>query len=133
MLPFPAMSATATRRARVLRARPTDAERVLWQHLRSRQLGAKFRRQHPLAGYVLDFYCEALRLAVEVDGGQHEIDPGPDEVRTAALGELGVQVVRFWNNDVLRNPEGVLQRLGEIVEQRRQLNPLPSGEGGSER
>jgi len=100
------------RRARELRQNATDAEHVLWQLLRNRQLlGYKFRRQHPLAGYVLDFYCHETKLAVELDGSQHT---QPDQAaydaeRTRILEAEGLRVLRFWNNDVLRNIEAVLE------------------------
>jgi very-short-patch-repair endonuclease len=85
----------------------TDAERKLWSQLRDRQLvGAKFRRQHPIGPYVLDFYCEESRLAVEVDGSQHT--PDGDAARTAWLEEHGCRVMRFWNHEVLRELSSVL-------------------------
>ena len=90
----------------------TDAETVLWQRLRDRQLdGLKFRRQAPLGGYVLDFYCESERLVIEVDGGQHADNPQADEVRTAWLVSRGCRVRRFWNHDVLQNTDGVLEAI----------------------
>jgi len=115
--------------ARRLRRDSTDAERVLWRQLRDRQMhGLKFRRQHPLAGYVLDFYCEELRLCVELDGGQHAERAADDEARSTVLGKLGVTVVRFWNDDLLRNPDGVWQRLQEAIERLRQVTS-PDGRG----
>jgi very-short-patch-repair endonuclease len=94
-------------------------ERVLWRRLRHRQfLGLKFRRQHPVGPYVADFDCEALRLVIEVDGGQHTANATGDARRTAFLESTGLSVVRFWNNDVLENIDGVLQYLAEIVRQR---------------
>jgi very-short-patch-repair endonuclease len=89
----------------------TDAERKLWSRLRNAQLdGYKFRRQAPLGPYVLDFFCEAERLAVEVDGRQHA-ENEDDVRRTAWLITRGYRVVRFWNNDVLQNIDGVLEKL----------------------
>jgi very-short-patch-repair endonuclease len=100
----------ASRAARDLRRRTTDAERVLWKALRSSQLdGLKFRRQHPAGPYILDFFCEQLSLAVEVDGGQHSIEA--DATRTRALAVHGIRIVRFWNNDVLTNLPGVLETI----------------------
>ena len=94
-------------RARSMRREPTDAERVLWRYLRHGQLGGwKFRRQHPLPPYILDFACVDVCVAVEVDGGQHA-ESAYDERRDAHLRTLGWRVLRFWNNDVLSNPEGV--------------------------
>ena len=95
-------------RARRLRRDATDAERALWRVLRGRAIaGLKFRRQHPIGRYIVDFVCLERRLIVELDGGQHtaEVD-GP---RTAYLEAAGYRVVRFWNPDVLRNPEGVVE------------------------
>ena len=97
-------------RARRLRVTMTDAERKLWRTLRDRQVdGLKFRRQHPIGPYVLDFLCEERRLAVELDGGQHTADK--DAVRTAWLADHGVRVIRFWNNDVLTNLPGVVEMI----------------------
>jgi very-short-patch-repair endonuclease len=93
--------------ARRMRKSSTDAERKLWKILRSRELaGFKFRRQHPIGGYILDFYCVQHKLAVESDGGQHS-EPSAteyDAVRTRRLNELGVRVVRLWDNDILAHP-----------------------------
>jgi len=104
--------------ARALRGRQTDAERVLWARLRDRQLGGtKFRRQQPLGQYIVDFISLDRRVVVEVDGGQH-VENGEakrDEERTAWLESRGYQVLRFWNNDVLLNMEGVLERIMQAV------------------
>ena len=97
--------------ARNLRSLSTDVERDLWYRLRNRQIeGCKFRRQHPVAGYVLDFACEELKLGIELDGGQHnEQDTAIyDQQRTATLEEAGWRILRFWNNDVIQNMDGVL-------------------------
>ena len=88
----------------------TDAERKLWSPLRDRQIdGLKFRRQHPIGQYVLDFLCEERRLAVELDGSQHTAEK--DAVRTAWLADHGIRILRFWNNDVLTNLSGVLETI----------------------
>lgn len=93
----------------------TDAEHRLWSLLRARQLnGHKFRRQHPVGSFVLDFACLEQKLAVEVDGGQHA-DSEQDRQRTAWLEAQGWRVIRFWNNEVLSNPEGVSARLAEVL------------------
>lgn len=97
-------------RAREQRNNPTLAENKLWQRLRGRQLGVKFRRQHCFGPYVLDFYCPALRLGIEVDGGQHAASV-EDERRDAWLAGQGVRVLRFWNNEVTGNLDGVLERI----------------------
>ena len=94
-------------RARTMRTQPTEAERALWRLLRHEQLGGwKFRRQHPLPPYILDFACLEVCVAVEVDGGQHA-DSAYDAARDRHLRLHGWRVLRFWNNDVLGNPEGV--------------------------
>ena len=100
--------------ARRLRADMTDAERALWEGLRGEGIrGMRFRRQHALGRVVLDFYCPAHRLAVEVDGAVHD-DPDQaerDAARTRALEQLGIRVVRVRNEDVMRNIMGVLARI----------------------
>jgi len=95
--------------SRQLRSEMTDAESYLWRRLRSRQIhGLKFRRQHPVGNYILDFACIEARLAIEVDGGQHNEMQIHDDQRTALLEAQGWKVLRFWNNEVLQNIEGVL-------------------------
>jgi very-short-patch-repair endonuclease len=91
----------------------TDAESRLWRALRRDQLhGFSFRKRHPIGPYTVDFYCSRLRLAVEVDGGQHaEQRKQADDRRTEWLAEKGVTVVRYWNNDALSNLESVLRDL----------------------
>jgi len=94
--------------ARRLRTIPTDAEIRLWSRLRRKQLeGFRFRRQHPIGPYVIDFFCPDAKLIVEVDGGQHA-ESASDVLRTRWLVAQGYRVIRFWNNDVLGNTEGVL-------------------------
>jgi len=91
---------------RRLRNAPTDAEHVLWQALRGRQIeNCKFRRQHPFADYILDFVCLERALIVELDGGQHTA--AVDAERTRFLENAGFSILRFWNNEVLANPDGV--------------------------
>jgi BirA family biotin operon repressor/biotin-[acetyl-CoA-carboxylase] ligase len=106
--------------ARKLRAEPTDAEKRLWSRLRAKQLGVQFTRQYPVAGFVVDFACRSARLAVELDGGQHA-DSAADDSRTALIDAHGYRVIRFWNNDVLGNTDGVIARiLEELVLARNQ-------------
>jgi len=102
-------------RGRRLREDMTDAERKLWSRLRNRQLlGQKFVRQLPVGPYVADFACREKDLIVEVDGGQHSGSVA-DRQRTEALATFGYSVLRFWNNDVLTNVDGVLQVIAETV------------------
>ena len=117
--------------ARGLRRRMTDAERALWSRLRDRQLdGHKFRRQHPLGPFVVDFFCEARRLVVELGGGQHAWQTSADLRRTQWLEEYGCRVVRFWNNDVLGNTDGVMLEIAETLRNKplTPRPPLPVGE-----
>jgi very-short-patch-repair endonuclease len=93
-----------------LRRDATKAEKKLWYLLQRGQMaGLSFRRQHPLGKYIIDFYCSQLKLAIEVDGGQHNehAHQANDERRSHWLRGKGVTVLRFWNNDVLQNIEGV--------------------------
>jgi very-short-patch-repair endonuclease len=97
--------------ARRLRRASTDAERRLWALLRDRRLaGYRFRRQHPIGDYVVDFACTKHNLIIEADGGQHS-DNQADERRTAFLQNEGWHLIRFWNNDVLANTEGVIETI----------------------
>ena len=99
-----------TKRAQQLRNNATNAERRLWLHLRNRQLGGfKFSRQMPVGPFVCDFLCRERALVVEVDGGQHAGSGKQDARRTAFLEQQGLTVLRFWNNEILENPAGVLQ------------------------
>lgn len=104
-------TAFKTASARRLRRDSTDVEMRLWQKLRNRQLGADFRRQHPAGSFVLDFYCPALRLAIELDGGQHADahNEAKDKQRDGWLNERGVTMLRFWNSDITQNLRGVLE------------------------
>ena len=96
-----------TDRARDLRRNMTPPERWLWQALRGQQLGAKFRRQHPIGACIADFACVEARLVLEVDGATHAPE-GVDDERDAALRKAGWRVLRFWNNEVMANRDGVL-------------------------
>ena len=94
--------------ARRLRANQTDAETVLWNRIRNRQVdGHKFARQIPIGAYICDFVCREKQLVIEVDGGQHA-ESAADATRDRYLIAEGYRVLRFWNNDVLGNLEGVL-------------------------
>ena len=115
--------------ARKLRGEQTDAERALWRLLRSGQLdGWKFRRQHAIPPYVVDFYCHAAALIVELDGSQHS--EVVDAQRTAFFTAKGLTVLRFWNDDVLLQPDAVAEAIFNVVGNRTLTpTPLPVGEG----
>jgi very-short-patch-repair endonuclease len=105
-----------TARARSLRFRSTDAETKLWNRLRARAIGGhKFVRQEPVGPYIVDFVCRERRLIVEVDGGQHATDP-KDATRTQWLNDHRYRVLRFWNNDVLQNIDGVLEVIANALD-----------------
>jgi len=95
---------------KALRVNQTDVEARLWYHLRSRRFqGWKFRRQHVLRGYIVDFVCLERKLVIELDGGQHANQEAYDRERTLELEKDGFRIMRFWNNDVMTNMEGVLE------------------------
>jgi very-short-patch-repair endonuclease len=124
--------------ARALRVNQTDAERRLWFHLRNRALrDAKFRRQFSIGPYIADFVCAEHMLIIELDGGQHSERVEADARRTAFLEAQGYRVMRFWNNDVLANTEGVLEAILNVLDASVPHPPtfggplpLPSGERG---
>jgi very-short-patch-repair endonuclease len=123
--------------ARGLRRASTEAEIRLWSRLRDRQLGDhKFARQEPIAGFIADFVCRRLKLVVELDGGQHSEHATYDARRTAVLQSKGYRVLRFWNNDVLSNTDGVLETILRTLESAPaepppHPDPLPVGERGT--
>ncbi|MCA9772008.1 MAG: endonuclease domain-containing protein [Myxococcales bacterium] len=114
--------------AKELRRNETDAEKLLRRFLRNRHVGdAKFRRQQPIGPYVADFACMSLRLVVELDGGHHAEREEEDARRSAYLASRGIDVMRIWNPEVLRNAEGVVEAITERVEERKKFirNPSP--------
>jgi very-short-patch-repair endonuclease len=116
-----------TKIAGKLRRNQTDAERKIWALLRSGEMGFKFRRQHPIGRYIADFICLERRLIVELDGGQHT--EANDTNRTEFLESVGYQVLRFANNEVMANPEGVFQMIQRVLHTPHP-SPLPQGERG---
>jgi len=109
-------SAASARHAKSLRSGMTDAECALWYRLRAGRLeGMKFRRQVPLGPCVVDFLCERARLVVEIDGGQHAEQTDRDAARSEWLSARGYRVVRFWNDEVLENLEGVLEAIRGLL------------------
>lgn len=107
-----------TSKARTLRRDPTQAEKKLWEKIRKEQLGVRFRRQVPIGPDFADFACIELKLVVEVDGGRHS-ESEADVVRTKYLAALGFDVVRFWNNEVMANIEGVADQLVRVISARK--------------
>ena len=104
-----------THLARNLRNNPTEAEQRLWLHLRTTRFeGAKFTRQHPIGNFIPDFACRSLRLAIELDGGQHADSP-TDANRTRIIEAHGYRVIRFWNSEVFENLDGVLTVIAQEI------------------
>ena len=113
-------------RPRALRSLSTDVERIIWQKLRGRQVAeAKFRRPHALGNYIVDFVSFDAMLVVELDGGQHQLQRTYDVARDDYLQSAGFFVLRFWNNDVLNNCEGVMEVIFREVLARK-ITPSPS-------
>ena len=107
-------------RAQQLRNRATDAEKVLWQRLRDKQLsGYRFRRQAPIGDFIVDFACYTPRLVIELDGGQHAqaAQQKHDATRTGWLEGQGFRVIRFWNNDALENTDTVVMEIIRVLEE----------------
>jgi len=117
--------------ARQMRGEPTDAERMLWWHLRKRlkTSDTHFRRQVRIGRYIADFVCHSARLVVEVDGGQHAVRTAADQERSKVLEANGYRVLRFWNNEVLKNIDGVLEEIQRAITTTPTPNPSPQGGG----
>jgi very-short-patch-repair endonuclease len=114
-------------RAKSMRRDPTEAEALLWERLRGNKLGAKFRQQHVLDRFVADFFCFRANLIVEVDGPVHKERKDLDEARDELLRRLGYTILRFSNEEVLRNVTAVIAQIS--VELANLISPSPSGEG----
>ncbi|PYJ20557.1 MAG: DNA (cytosine-5-)-methyltransferase [Verrucomicrobia bacterium] len=115
-------------RARLLRKKATDTERILWRHLRNRNFaGYKFRRQHPLDCYILDFYCPSAKVAIELDCGGHNYFVGQirDRARSEFLARKGIIVLRFWNHQIRQEPDSVLQAIWLALQTRCSSHPSP--------
>jgi adenine-specific DNA-methyltransferase len=118
--------------ARILRKNQTSYETKLWQALRNRQLNSlKFRRQHVIGNYIVDFCCLSKRLIIEIDGGQHNEKNNiiEDNIRTKYLQDQDFRVLRFWNNEVRDNFAGVIEKIIETCNDYPSPRPLPKGEG----
>ena len=123
----PGAHRTKVRRARQLRTAPTRAEAALWELIRGRRIGGwKFRRQHPIVGYVVDFYCPTLGLVIEVDGEFHKDRWSEDQLRTRHLEQLGVKVFRIRNEQVLTAPLAVARLIAALCERLGSALPIPT-------
>ena len=111
---------TEKARRKQLRNNPTEAERKLWQYLKGKQVaGVKFRRQYSIDAYIIDFYAPSLKLAIEIDGHSHFTSRGIeyDENRTKYIDGFGIRILRFTNDDVYENIEGVISRINEVIQE----------------
>lgn len=134
------LKSAMTARARYLRKNTTDCERILWRALRNRRFANyKFRRQHPIDPYTLDFYCPALKVAIELDGSGHSyrLHEKRDRARDQFLTKRGITVLRFWNHQVREDLESVVEAIWLALEDRNPANPSPlsspfaKGRGGT--
>jgi very-short-patch-repair endonuclease len=102
-------------RAKELRREMTPAEKILWEEVRAKKLGVRFRRQQVIQGFIVDFYCHKSALVVEVDGDVHDLQQEEDARREEVLSELGLRIVRFGNDEVVRNVSVVVGKIRELV------------------
>ena len=116
--------------ARRLRRDATEVEKQLWRALREIPSEHRFRRQHPIGRHVVDFACPGLKLAIELDGGQHAVQEETDAARTSDIARHGYRVIRFWNNDVVDNLPGVLELIRQELAAERGENTLSALKGG---
>jgi very-short-patch-repair endonuclease len=113
--------------AQHMRANPTPAAKLLWERLRNKQLGVKFRREHAIGRYLVDFYCSQARLAIELDGLHHQEQRLYDEERTMLIEEHGVRVIRFSNEEVLSDADDVVRRIeAAVLEAERNASVSPA-------
>ncbi|TAK91709.1 MAG: endonuclease domain-containing protein [Burkholderiaceae bacterium] len=125
-----AQSKNAKVNAKELRRHLTDPERILWKQLCSRQLHCKFRRQHPYLNFILDFVCLDRKIVIEVDGSQHADQASYDQQRSQTLEQAGFAVLRFWNNEIIENLDGVMAVvLDHLAVTHPHPNPPLEGEG----
>lgn len=115
---FAGADANLFERAKALRKTQTHAEELLWNYLKQKPLGYKFRRQHPLGNFILDFYCHSLKLVIEVDGSIHDIEEVAenDKIRDAALKNVGLTIMRFTNDEVEHHLEAVIQTIHQPLQ-----------------
>mgnify|MGYP000965445464 CR=1 FL=1 len=114
----------AINKARYLRKEKTKAEKILWEELRNRKLGIKFRRQHPLAQFILDFYAPSINLAIELDGRDHVQNREYDTLRTMYLETKRLHVIRFWNKEIENNLSLVIGKIKEEIKSLTHSSPL---------
>ena len=102
---------------RELKKEMTQCEKILWRHIRNDALGVRFRRQYGIGNYIADFYCPNLKLVIELDGSQHFTEEGLeyDKIRENFMKNLGIKTLRFNNNDVINNIEGVLEEINNYL------------------
>ena len=105
-------------RAKELRRAMTPAEKLLWQEVRAKKLGVRFRRQQVIQGFIVDFYCHKAALVVEVDGDIHDLQQEEDARREKVLSEMGLRIVRFRNEEVMKNLSAVLIKIHELIASR---------------
>ena len=100
-----------------LRENMTETEKKLWEYLKTKPMKYKFRRQHPIGGYILDFYCHKLSLSIEIDGGYHlkKEQKEKDKERTNYLSSIGISEIRFTNNEILNNFQQIIERINSIL------------------
>ena len=119
------------RRAAELRQHMTPEERIMWQELRGNRLGVHFRRQQPLAPYIVDFYCHHLRLVVEIDGSPHRQQQGYDRLRDSYLVRLGIRVLRLPNDAIRDDLPAVIRSIRAACSATPTPNPFPTGRGNT--
>ncbi|NQY66709.1 MAG: endonuclease domain-containing protein [Flavobacteriales bacterium] len=116
-------------KAKELRNRETETEKLLWAKLSKKQLGVKFRRQHPLSNFIADFYCHTHKLVIELDGGVHDSEEAKeyDEMRTYLINQFGIEVIRFQNKEIINNLDIVI----EDIKTKLNDNQSPLGDLGA--
>ncbi len=115
IIPGQTVTKEKLQRAKELRREMTPTEKILWQELRANKLGVHFRRQQVIAGFIVDFYCHKAGLVIEVDGDIHDLQQEEDARREKALREMGVRIVRFRNEEVLKELSAVVGKVRELV------------------
>jgi very-short-patch-repair endonuclease len=115
IIPGQTVTKEKLQRAKELRRDMTPAEKILWQELRGNKLGVHFRRQQVVAGFIVDFYCHKAALVIEVDGDIHDLQQEEDARREKVMSEMGLRVVRFGNEEVMKNLSAVVGKIRELV------------------